>query len=101
MLPAARARGENFLVDPLQNETFRLRQRDQKRVAYGSAAIARTVREGAGQLELVADSCELLSGENGRIALAGGEQKGCAPTAGRANKIPFARAADAIMPMKP
>ena len=81
--------GKNIGVDPLQNETLRLYQRDQKRVVYGSAALARTFRKGAGQLELVADSCELLSVENGSDrAHWWGKQKGAPRPPGELPKHP-------------
>jgi hypothetical protein len=81
--------GKKILVDPLQNEMLRLYQRDLKRVVYGSAAIVRTVREGARQLELVSDSCELLSGENGSDrARWWGKQKGAPRPPGERAKHP-------------
>jgi len=81
--------GENISVDPLQNGTLRLYQRDLKRVVYGSAALVRTVRKGARQLELVADSCELLSGEKGSDrARWWGKQKGAPRPPGERAKHP-------------
>lgn len=80
--------GKHIWVDPLQNETLRLYQRDQKRVVYGSAALARTVREDAGQLEWVADIREFRSVENGAKSARWWESKGAPRSPGELAKQP-------------